>query len=549
VLAAAVTAGAATAVGPVEYRIVRFDVEFSTDVSGPGGSMPHPVLGLGARDRYASAAFGLNNDGLVVGMANVDIFSPPFGLLGVESQPFVWQPASIHAAFGVNTMHPLASAPASISCKAGLHGAAFDVNAEGDVVGIARRCDGSSASPYRAFVWSPDTGLGHAASTLIELDGFGTAGFESAGAASITDRIGVGEATTATAVGWRTSPLESPHRFDVRPLSATALDVLPPPGTEFYEIGRATGINPDISVTDRIAGGLVENSAELSPCSVEAGLLPSRWTGTSLTVLPFVHQPAPVTFNGVARDSNDAGFVVGYVGVDETADCERRAAYWPATMSLQLQLFAANPAGSEDSTVAVATNAFGETVGQNEFAQTAIRWSVPTQYVDLNDVADCVSCDIEALESAHDINDDGWIVGVARVVDEEEVGVVNRIGVLLVPLGSCPADVDRDGDVGATDLALVQTATGACPPRAICWRDVNGDCRVDGQDVQIVLQYLRTQACATTETLAAPLAAMWLAAGGEQFLASDLEAPVLVAAAYEAESQLDTFVNLMGIIE
>jgi len=551
------TAASAAWAGPVEYRIVRFDVEFSTDDSEPIMStdpderIPDPVLGLGNRDRYASAAFGINADGVVVGMANVDFdgTNPIPGSDQFVSRPFVWQPEPIHAAFGVNTMHPL-EWWATGDCEVFAHGAAFDVNSDGDVVGIAMRCDGDSPTPYRAFVWSPDSGLGHSASAMIQLDPFGTTGAsESAGAASISNRLrGTGgEPATATAAGWQydtTIQLEAPYTFDVAALTRTPLSVIPPSGGNFYETGRASGIRPDPAGVEWTAGGLAENSTRTTFCVDEAELLPIRWDGTILEQLPFMSTSPPAN-SGVARDVNDAGFVVGYVGDNSTPDCIRRAAYWPTPT--QLELFASNPANASDSTVAIATNAAGATVGSNLNTITAIRWALPSQYVDLNDVTDCPNCDLIALESAHDINDDGWIVGVARSLDQDDE--VTQVGFLLVPLGSCPADVDRDGDVDATDLALVQTATGACPPRAICWRDVNGDCHVDAADVQIVLQYLKTQACATNETLAAPLAAIWMASDGEQFLESDPDAAAVVESAYDPESQLTTFVNLLGVIE
>jgi len=553
------TSASIASAGPVEYRIVRFDVEFSTKDSEPTTQpderIPDPVLGLGIRDRYASAAFGLNEDGVVVGMANVDLPGgiPPFD---VVSRPFVWQPEPIHGAFGVDTMHPL-EWWATVDCEAAIgdcepfaHGAAFDVNADGDVVGVGMRCHDGSPTPYRAFVWSPDTGLGHCASTMNQLDPFlPTDGNSSAGAASISDRTnGIGGPVTATAVGWQldaATALEAPYAFDARSLTQTPLPVIGPSGPDFYEKGRASGIRPDPAAAAWIAGALTENSVRGTFCAEEADLLPIRWDGTVLEQLPFTNPSSPpTTINGVARDVNDAGFVVGYVGDQDTTSCIQRAAYWPTPA--QLELFAPNPADASDSTVAIATNASGATVGMNLDAQTAIRWAIPSQYVDLNDVTDCVNCDLLALESAHDINDDGWIVGVARAPDHD---AVTQVGVLLVPLGPCPADVDRDGDVDATDLALVQTATGACPPRTICWRDVNGDCHVDAADVQIVLQYLKTQACATNETLAAPLAAIWMASGGEQFLESDPDAAAVVESAYDPESQVTTFVNLLEVIE
>ncbi len=550
------TAASAVRAGPVEYRIVRFDIEFSTDDSEPSTNpserIPDPVLGLGNRDRYASAAFGINADGVVVGMANVDFdgTNPIPGSDQFVSRPFVWQPEPIHAAFGVNTMHPL-EWWATGGCEVFAHGAAFDVNSDGDVVGIAMRCDGDSPTPYRAFVWSPDSGLGHSASTMIQLDPFGTTGAsETAGAASISNRIpgAGGEPATATAVGWQYEPApvsgESPYVFDARSLSQTSLDVLPEPVDDYVK-GRATGIRPDPTGPEWTAGWLVESNLRQTFCAEEADQIPLRWTGVTATTLPFQNPPPVETINGLGRDVNDAGFVVGYVGDADTSACIQRAAYWPTPA--QLELFASNPANASDSTVAIATNGVGAAVGANLDTATAIRWTIPSQYVDLNDVTDCPNCDLIALESAHDINDDGWIVGVAQTLDQN--ADVTQVGVLLVPLGSCPADVDRDGDVDATDLALVQTATGACPPRAICWRDVNGDCRVDAADVQIVLQYLKTQACATNETLPAPMAAIWMASGGEQFLESDPDAAAVVESAYDPESQITTFVNLLGVIQ
>lgn len=55
--------------------------------------------------------------------------------------------------------------------------------------------------------------------------------------------------------------------------------------------------------------------------------------------------------------------------------------------------------------------------------------------------------------------------------------------------GFCIADVDQDGNVGASDLAIIFANFGPCKDPANCPEDINGDGTVDQMDVDLVNEY------------------------------------------------------------
>ncbi|MFK7959602.1 MAG: hypothetical protein AB8G96_03680 [Phycisphaerales bacterium] len=81
--------------------------------------------------------------------------------------------------------------------------------------------------------------------------------------------------------------------------------------------------------------------------------------------------------------------------------------------------------------------------------------------------------------SADDISDSGVIVGTGVVN-----GDVRAFAMVPILAPACPADFDRSGDVGFTDLTAVLAAFGPCDG---CPPDLNGDGEVDFVDLVAVL--------------------------------------------------------------
>ena len=98
------------------------------------------------------------------------------------------------------------------------------------------------------------------------------------------------------------------------------------------------------------------------------------------------------------------------------------------------------------------------------------------------------NCGWTQLTEALDVNDDGWIVGYS-VQGAPPIGYDR--GFLLVPLGTCPWDVDGSGDVGSADLSEVVLNWGDCPVPAtqLCLADVDGDCTVGAADIAAVITH------------------------------------------------------------
>ena len=87
------------------------------------------------------------------------------------------------------------------------------------------------------------------------------------------------------------------------------------------------------------------------------------------------------------------------------------------------------------------------------------------------------------LIEAHDINDNGWIVGQGL-----HQGIGTR-AVLLVPIATCVHDLNDDGKVDGIDLGILlanwSTPTGSpgCQGSIPCPSDYNCDGVVDGIDL------------------------------------------------------------------
>ena len=131
---------------------------------------------------------------------------------------------------------------------------------------------------------------------------------------------------------------------------------------------------------------------------------------------------------------------------------------------------------------ALALNNSGEVVGEaipedfEEEPNHAFLWTEGAMY-DLNDLV--VEGDELFLTSGEDINDRGMIVGQGRT----PFGFIHAYVAIPIVTG----DLDDDADVDAADLAWLLIAWGPCADLADCPADLNGDGVVDATDLGILL--------------------------------------------------------------
>jgi hypothetical protein len=197
-----------------------------------------------------------------------------------------------------------------------------------------------------------------------------------------------------------------------------------------------------------------------------------------------------------ARGVNAGDQIVGWAEEEAEPECEARAMFWegPLADGFVLGEFMPDDQTDEES-IALAINGLllPQVVGFNETADLALLWERTESswtVVDLNDqIGHCALNDpdpIWVLRQAHDINDDGWIVGWG-VRDGQARAF------LLTPLEECPtiyclADIDEDENVGIVDLLEVLGYWGACPTTGPCRADFDCDGMVG------IIEFLRVLA-------------------------------------------------------
>jgi hypothetical protein len=105
---------------------------------------------------------------------------------------------------------------------------------------------------------------------------------------------------------------------------------------------------------------------------------------------------------------------------------------------------------------------------------------------------------------AHDINDNTWIIVLAR---NPNIEPQRPTATLLTPFnaepfGVCPYDIDDSGAVGVDDMLAVIMGWGPCTPGLFCLPDVDGDFIVNVDDLLEVITHWNT-ACdgASDDTL------------------------------------------------
>ena len=281
------------------------------------------------------------------------------------------------------------------------------------------------------------------------------------------------------------------------PVSVTVLGSHLSPGSS-----QANGIN---TAATRVICGISQDCGAASATDCEASgyppgditIEPTFWqgSGTAASTLDTLD----VDVSEDARDVNNAGKIVGWVRILDGQTCLAVPVIWTSTgaNATQLPLLASNHNGQAEAINNI-TNA--QIVGWDVIDGVAVLWELSgSAYVatDLNDLSfgGDPGYGIFILEEAHDITDDGWIVGKGVNADG------NTRGFLLSPLESCPADIfpidNPDGIVGAGDLAQVLATYGTpgCSGRIPCTSDLIVDGTVDDDD----RDYLRFDAYGSCE--------------------------------------------------
>jgi hypothetical protein len=236
--------------------------------------------------------------------------------------------------------------------------------------------------------------------------------------------------------------------------------------------------------------------------------------------------PVPANDQSISavRDVTDLGRGCGWWSKTFGAeDCRPHAMAWEGPgQGNEKDLHDELELPGDDRSFAEAMNESRDVVGwwvqgPAEDDQVAVLWTSPDGSAwSLGDLDGGISalCAFR-LRQAHDINEEGWIVGVG---DQDPTSAAQIRGFLLIPFDdiSCPEDVNRDGVVDSVDLQLVINASNQpiqCEPGRICWEDVNGDCHVTNADVKLVMRAFGP--CGGTGSgLTAFDTDIWMAVGG-----------------------------------
>ncbi|MHC4809321.1 MAG: hypothetical protein ACYTEV_03025, partial [Planctomycetota bacterium] len=393
--------------------------------------------------------------------------------------------------------------------------AAFDVNSSGDIVGDTNRVAFANTEPL-AFMQPLRSGLPGVQTGVmnkLELDG---GNFVRLNARSITDRKAGSQVTVvgSSSEFASASPPIVPEfdRYGEFPCHdsltfSAARWVIAGGGVEFALLpGTSSGGEPTprsfginrragqeittsggntLDVPTWIVGVTPQGITVSDPCTPQA-YLPQRWLESSDALLTLIYGDS-VARNGAAYDVADALIgqelqteIVGFVNnIDSDQSCSVKAARWrPAEGDSELFVLPdiEGPSGEschddpEFRTYAYATNAKGMIVGGTVAelggnpapqCEDGIVWVGVGEERDAVRLSDHVVLKdpgqpgLQRIIAGTDVNADGWITGVGLYGVGEGVDPL-EVGVLLIPMGPCPEDVDQDGDVDADDLAIVR---------------------------------------------------------------------------------------------
>jgi hypothetical protein len=425
---------------------------------------------LGNEGDEDSRAYGLNSFGEVVGESGY--LGEPIAQLG---RAFVWLPeARLGLPQGMTNLGALGSTSRADHVNDFLH-----------VVGTA-------AARTRPFIWTPASFDGIPALTQHELGLMGTV---ESFAWQITNDAG----THQWVVGEKNSGCGLWDAFIWKSETPGLVTILEPPQNPPNPLTQtgAAAINPRAvtGTTPRVAG-----YGRMCVTSGFCGLWDSsalEWT-PNLSVFGSV-LPVPRNTNGRARDITDLDIKCGWWEDPDEDDngvadvCHPRSSFWVAVGHVDLHATTGLPVTEASFAEAMNDTSFevvGWQIGLDDPSATLWRLDADWSVTDLNGEVS-VLCNFRLLE-AHDINDDGWIVGAG---DADPGGQDAVRGFLLIPFEDidCPEDVSRDGVVDGADLQFVINASNQppelqCEPGRICWEDVNGDCRVNNNDIKLVMK-------------------------------------------------------------
>lgn len=202
----------------------------------------------------------------------------------------------------------------------------------------------------------------------------------------------------------------------------------------------------------------------------------TRIAGAGLPIHGFIVDGEEVTILGTLGGSNSEAVAINNLGIvagnSYLADLTEHAFIYADGEMTDLGILA-----GAQSSLARAINIDNTVVGYCTFPgyspDRAFVYS-DGQMQDLNTLID--NPDGFTLEAANGINEDGLIVGRARLSNG------THHAVLLTPIATCPADIDANGTVDLGDLGVVLSCFGASP----CG-DLDGNGTTDLSDLGIIL--------------------------------------------------------------
>jgi len=496
------------------------------------------VIGtLRADSEGQSAALAINEKGQVTGWADASL---------VPRHGFIWLP------------RPDYELAPGIELERGIHDLdpAFPGDTVGNDINDAGMIAGTrfpSLAPSEAFRWTPPSGpiLG-LGSLVVGGNSFGL---------GITNELSplriVGTSDSTLCGGnevsgflWTDGPTPS-----LTPLTPPAV------ADPFFESASVTGINElNTTVTRFVSGWSCPCTSGPLKCQPEAHeQAPVAWSDEVSEFLPLSTTfDSPI--DSQSNDVNDSGEFVGFAKERVTSPstvCLRRATYWSGPPSIQLVDLGMLAAGAGEETVANAISNSGVVVGTNETEERAILWN--DDGAGWSAIAvDALVCECYAtvpVIAANDVNDRGWIVGVA---DVEPGAPFVRQAVVLAPFTPCDIDLDASGMVGFADLQILLQAWGPCSQTVgrLCLEDFDCNCSVGQFELTALLDAwgsdpcgLGTMALATAGPGIPPeMITMWVYAGGGEALAAGQITPAEVAACMSDPDPQSATLGLLSLL-